>query len=87
MNTIIDLIKIILSEAWIALVTAVLTSTLTLIGVWLTNSANNRRLKIQLDHERKIKEEELNRERIEELYIISNKYLNTLVTNLLFTIS
>ena len=79
MQVIANLIKSIPSEAWIALVTAILTSGLTLTGVWVTNRAANQRLKIQLEHERKIRDKELNRERLEELYILSNKYLNTLV--------
>jgi len=80
---IIELIKIIPSGAWVAFATAILTSILTLIGVWLTNNASNQRLKIQLEHERKLRDEELTRDRLEELYVLSNKYLGTLVSHYL----
>lgn len=66
------------SQAWIALVTAILTSIITLLGVWLTNWASYKRLKLQLEHDRDIKREELIRDRLEELYTASKKYLNTL---------
>ncbi len=83
MQEIIGLIKIIPSGAWVAFVTAILTSMLMLIGVWLTNNSNNQRLKIQLEHERRIRDEELTRDRLEELYVLSNKYLGTLVSHYL----
>lgn len=54
-----------------------------MLGVWLTNHANTQRLRIQLEHERKIRKEELLRDRLEELYVLSNKYLDTLVSNYL----
>lgn len=69
------------SQALVALITAILTSGLTLLGVWITNRASNQRLKIQLEHERKLKNEELLRLRLEELYVVANKYLSTLVTH------
>lgn len=79
MQIIIELINNIPSGAWVAFVTAILTSGLTLTGVWLTNNNNNQRLRIQLEHDKKIREEEIIRERLEELYVIANKYLGTLV--------
>jgi hypothetical protein len=80
MQEIIELLKAIPSQAWIALTTAVLTAGLTLIGIWFTNRANNQRLRIQLEHEIKVREESLTRERLEELYVESNKYLGALVS-------
>lgn len=74
-----DLLKQIPLEAWVALVTAILTSALTLLGVWITNRSNSQRIKIQLEHDRKQKNEELKRERLEELYVQSKKYLNMLI--------
>jgi len=71
------------SNAWTAIVTAILSSGLTLIGVWFTNRANNQRLKIQFEHEQKIQNETFLRERLEELFIISNKYFHTLVMHYL----
>ncbi|WP_129591360.1 hypothetical protein [Salinicola tamaricis] len=78
-----ELLKSIPSSAWIAFFTALLTSTLTLIGVRLTNKSNNERLSIQLEHERKLKREELIRNRLEELYVESRRYMNAVVTHFL----
>jgi len=83
MKELLELIQIIPSSAWAALVTAILTSTITLAGVWLTNRNNNQRLKIQLEHELKLKEDEIYRDRLEELYVISNKWLGLLVSHYL----
>jgi hypothetical protein len=80
MKDYIDLLQRIPSQAWVVLITAILTSTLTLISVWLTNRSNNQRLKIQLEHERKKRNEELLRDRLEELYVLSNKFLDRLVS-------
>jgi hypothetical protein len=60
-----------------------LTSAITLLSVWLTNHANDRRLKIQLEDERRKRNEEILRDRLEELYVISNKYLDMQVTRFL----
>ena len=59
MQEIANILKSIPSEAWAAVLVALLTAGLTLIGVWITNKTNNQRLKIQLDHERKIRNEEI----------------------------
>ena len=80
MKDYIDLLQRIPSQAWVVLITAILTSALTLISVWLTNRSNNQRLKIQLEHERKKRNEELLRDRLEELYVLSNKFLDRLVS-------
>tara|TARA_R110000796_G_C14523336_1_gene431108 strand:- start:31 stop:447 length:417 start_codon:yes stop_codon:yes gene_type:complete len=78
-----ELLRSIPSSAWIAFCTALLTSTLTLIGVGLTNKSNNKRLSIQLEHERKLKREDLVRDRLEELYVESKRYMNAVVTHFL----
>lgn len=70
-------------NALVAVVTALLTSGLTLMGVWLTNKSNNQRLRIQLEHERLTRNEEVLRERLEEFYVVSNKYLDHLFTHYL----
>lgn len=80
MEQIVELLKSIPSSAWVAFFTALLTSTLTLIGVRYTNKSNNERLSIQLEHERKLKREELVRDRLEELYVESKRYMNAVVT-------
>lgn len=79
MLAILNLLKSIPSQAWIVFITALVTSFIALISVWLTSRANNQRLKIQFDTEKNIRDEDLRRNRLEELYILSNKYLNRLV--------
>lgn len=83
MQEFVNLLLKIPSTAWVALFTALLTSSLTLIGIRTTNRANNERLKIQLEHERKLKKEELTRDRLEELYVESKKYMSAVVTHFL----
>ncbi len=83
MEEFVELLESIPSSAWIAFFTALLTSTLTLIGVSLTNKSNNERLSIQLEHERKLKREVLLRDRLEELYVESRRYMNAVVTHYL----
>lgn len=53
-------------------------SSLTIVGVYLTNSSNNERLRIQLQHEKDKRREDIRRERAEELYVESKKYLDFL---------
>ena len=48
-----------------------------------TNQSNNERLKIQLDHERESRKQELISERLEELYVESKKYMNSIVGHFL----
>lgn len=76
--TIADLIQSVPSQAWIALFSVILASVITLFGVWLTNRASTQRLILELEHRQKVERESLIRERIEELYVISNKYLSSL---------
>jgi hypothetical protein len=80
---IISIINKIPSEAWVALFTAILTSILTLLGVQSTNKSNNERLRMQLEHERLLKREELIRERLEEIYVEAKCYMNAVVTHFL----
>ncbi|CAM4308483.1 hypothetical protein [Pseudoalteromonas maricaloris] len=80
MKELIILLEKVPSTAWVAIFTAILTSSLTLVGIRYTNKANNERLKIQLDHEYKIKRDDLIRSRLEELYVESRKYMNSMVS-------
>ncbi len=75
MQEILELIKIIPPNAWVAFFTALFTSFLTLMGVKLTNASNHQRLRIQLEHERQLKKEEILRDRIEKLYVEAKKYM------------
>ncbi|WP_461534566.1 hypothetical protein [Spongorhabdus nitratireducens] len=74
-----EVISQIPATAWTAIVTALLTSMLTFFGVAYTNHSNNKRLKIQLEHERKLKQDDIIRERLEELYVESKKYMSATV--------
>jgi len=57
------------SNALTAIVTALLTSGITLMGISVTNKQTLSRLKIQHEHELKIRDKEIMRERAEELYV------------------
>lgn len=83
MEALFEFLSHIPSSAWVALSTAILTSTLTLIGVNLTNRASNDRLRIQLDHETETRRNDIIRERLEELYVESKRYMNVAVSHFL----
>jgi hypothetical protein len=53
-----------------ALAAAVVAGTLALLGVWLTNRANNQRLRIQLDHDSKEKDRKQRTQQLEQLYTL-----------------
>ncbi|MBJ6750737.1 hypothetical protein [Geomonas anaerohicana] len=76
--TMANLLQSVPSQAWIALATAILSSGMTLLGVWLSNRATNQRVKLQLEHDQKIKYDDIIRNRLEELYVESKRYLNHL---------
>jgi hypothetical protein len=71
----INLIKSVPSVVWTGIVGTLIGSSLTIIGVVLTNHSNTVRLKTQLQHEQNVRRQELKRERAEELYVESKKYL------------
>ncbi|MEA5550620.1 hypothetical protein VB713_06440 [Anabaena cylindrica UHCC 0172] len=54
--------------------TALVSSGMTLMGIFLTNKANNERLTLQLENEKKIKQQKLMREKLEEIYLLSKKW-------------
>ncbi|NOR57904.1 MAG: hypothetical protein GQ474_05205, partial [Sulfurimonas sp.] len=56
-------------------------SLFTIFGIWITNQANLERLKIQLEYEKRTNKDNLIRNRLEELYILSDKYFNALVSH------
>lgn len=58
-------------------------SSLTIVGVLLTNRSNTERLKTQLQHEQNVRRQERRRERAEELYVESKKYLDAVVIHYL----
>jgi hypothetical protein len=70
----IDLLKQIPVTFYIAFLTALFTAVATLAGVFITNKANNQRLVLQLDHDREIKQKQLMREKLEELYLLFKEW-------------
>jgi len=68
-------------QAIMALTGVFIGSIFTLIGVWINNKENTKRLKLQFAHEEKVKQDTLRREYLEELYIISDKYFNALTSH------
>ena len=64
------------SEAWIGLAGVLFGSLLTTFGVWLTNRANARQIKQQLEHEEKLNNKRIAKERLEELYVLVCGWLN-----------
>lgn len=54
--------------------TGVITATAALVGIFLTNRENNRRLALQLNNEKNNKYTEVMREKLEELYIQFKKW-------------
>jgi hypothetical protein len=70
----VELLKSIPPTAYVALFTAIVTASVTLLGVYLTNLGNTRRLNLQLQHEELLKEKQSQRERLEELYMLAAKY-------------
>jgi hypothetical protein len=78
MNALIDVLGQVPATAWAALVAAVVTALITLTGVALTNRSSNQRLRMQLDHELQTKGQDFQRERLEELYLLVEGWVNTL---------
>ena len=76
----IELLKLIPATAYVAFITALFTAGVTLLSVYLTNRGNTDRLKIQLEHDRSFKKEELYREQLEELYLLLEEWLSSLLT-------
>ena len=64
------------SEAWVGLVGVVVGAAISIFGVWLTNRSSIKQLRIQLDHEKDTNEDALRREKLEELYVLVDKWLN-----------
>ena len=74
----INLLKSVPSVVWTGMLGTLIGSFLTIVGVVLTNRSNTERLKTQLQYEQNVRRQELKRERAEELYVESKKYLNAL---------
>jgi hypothetical protein len=83
MQTIIDALTHVPAAAYMALAASLLAALLTLTGVALSNRSSNQRLRIQLEHELAIKDRDLRRDRLEELYLIADSWTTTVLTHYL----
>jgi len=63
------------SEAWVGLIGVIIGALLSTFGVWLTNRTSLKQLKIQLSHQKEEDKISIKRERLEELYILTDKWL------------
>lgn len=72
----IDLLKEIPSDFYVAIGTA----GFMLLGICITNKNNIKRIKMQHEHEKELKNKELMCCKIEELYLLTEKYLHILDT-------
>ena len=61
-----------------ALTSAAIGGALALIGVWLTNRSSTARLELQLEHEADQRKAQIFRERGEELYVLTEQWLDGL---------
>jgi hypothetical protein len=68
---------------YVATLTGFITAIVTLTGVFITNQANNERLRLQLKHEQNEKQKELTRSKLEELYILFKQWNSSISTSYL----
>jgi hypothetical protein len=59
---------------YVAAFTAFVTASATLTGIFITNKANNERLALQLNREQDVKQKELMRSKLEDLYILFKQW-------------
>jgi hypothetical protein len=76
MNEILETLSKASSAAWIGLVGVVVGAVISIFGVWLTNRSSIKQLNIQLEHEKSTRADALKREKLEELYILVDKWLD-----------
>lgn len=75
MNEIFEALSKAPSEAWVGLLGVVVGAVISIFGVWLTNRSSIKQLNIQLEHEKSVKANALKREKLEELYVLVDKWL------------
>jgi len=75
MDNILEILCKVPPEAWIGLIGVVIGATLSILGVWLTNRSSIKQLNIQLLHEKTTNSNLRKKEKLEELYILIDKWL------------
>lgn len=74
MDKILEVLSKAPSEAWVGLLGIIIGAALSILGVWLSNRSNIKQLTIQLQHEKETNAASLRREKLEELYILVDKW-------------
>lgn len=77
------LVQSVKAEAWFTLLGVIAGSGFTILGVYLTNRANLKNLRVQLGHEEKRHRAEVRRERLEELYSLLSEWNKVMVSHFL----
>ena len=83
MNKILEILSKAPSEAWVGLLGVVVGASLSILGVWLSNRSNIKQLTIQLQHEKDTNAVALRREKLEELYVLVDKWLSGIFSHYL----
>lgn len=76
MDLVIKMFSDVKPEAWIGLLGVAVGAVLSIVGVLLTSYFNSKNLKIQLSHQAQEKSRSIKRERLEELYILTENWLS-----------
>ena len=71
------------SEAWLGIIGVIIGTTLSILGVWLTNQFNIKQLVVQLNNEKAQKSGSLKREKLEELYTLVSKWFHRIFAHYL----
>jgi len=83
MSDLLEVLSKVSSEAWVGLLGVVVGTALSTFGVWLTNRANIKQLNTQLDHEKTTNSNLRKKEKLEELYILIDKWLSGMFSDYL----
>lgn len=71
------------SEAWVGLLGVVIGALLSIFGAWLTSRSSIAQLHIQLEHEERLQNKTVKRERLEELYVLLGHWSSAIFGNYL----
>lgn len=64
------------SEAWVGLLGVIIGAVISIVGTWLTSKTSIRELRIQLEHDKSSKANALKMEKLEELYVLFDNWVN-----------